>query len=405
MFDAKSILESIVRGAAPPQSPQQSGGGGFADILNEILKDKGASRGAAQGGGSGSLGDILSEIGRTLSQPQGQAPSGTPPSGGGGDPGNGLGEIFGELARKLGQPSQTSSPSSAPRQAAPATSADQSQGAGPDLGDILAQLKDKLGQAGGSVTDGGSITDVLGKIFTQATQGVKEGATRVGEATGARDALGRVTGNADTDELLAKLKAIVQNSPFAAGTAAGGLGGLVLGTRAGRSLAANAVRIGALAMIGGLAYKAVQNYQAGRPLITGATSPEAAPAGSGFEPAAVTNDAAAHYIQAMIAAAAADGRIDAAEHDNIIGGLKQAGVDSEAEAFLANELNNPPSVQDLARSITSPQEAVQVYTAARIAVTVDSPAEKQFLGSLAQALAIDPKLAAHIDATAASAAA
>ena len=119
----------------------------------------------------------------------------------------------------------------------------------------------------------------------------------------------------------------------------------------------------------------------------------------------MTNDAAAHYIQAMIAAAAADGRIDAAEHDNIIGGLKQAGVDSEAEAFLANELNNPPSVQDLARSITSPQEAVQVYTAARIAVTVNSPAEKQFLTSLAQALNIDPKLAAHIDATAASAAA
>jgi len=48
---------------------------------------------------------------------------------------------------------------------------------------------------------------------------------------------------------------------------------------------------------------------------------------------------------------------------------------------------------------------VQVYTAARIAVTVDSPAEKQFLTSLAQALNIDPKLAAHIDATAASAAA
>jgi len=93
-----------------------------------------------------------------------------------------------------------------------------------------------------------------------------------------------------------------------------------------------------------------------------------------------------------------------AEFENI-GGLKQAGVDSEAEAFLANELNNPPSVQDLARSITSPQEAVQVYTAARIAVTVDSPAEKQFLTSLAQALNIDPKLAAHIDATAASAAA
>jgi uncharacterized membrane protein YebE (DUF533 family) len=288
---------------------------------------------------------------------------------------------------------------------APGASANQGQGANPDLGDILAQLKDKLGQAGGSVTDGGSIVDLLGKMLTQATQGVKEGATRIGEATGAGDALGRVTSSADADELLAKLKALVQNSPFAAGTAAGGLGGLVLGTRAGRSIAASAVRIGALAMIGGLAYKAMQNYQAGKPLITGATTTETAPVGSGFEPGAVTNDAAVRYIQAMIAAAAADGRIDAREHDRIISGLKQAGLDSEAEAFLANELNNPRSAQDLARSVTSPQEAAQIYTAARIAVTVDSPAEKQFLQSLAQALGMDPKLAAHIGATTESAAA
>jgi uncharacterized membrane protein YebE (DUF533 family) len=400
MLDAKSILESIVRGAAPSQSPQQTGGS-LGDIFNDILKNSGANRGGTQGSG-GSIGDILGEIGRSLSQPQGQAPTGSPPSGGG-DAGKGLGDIFGELARRIGQPSQTSSPVPSPRQAAPGTGAD--QGANPELGDIFAQLKDKLGQAGGSVTDGGSIAEVLGKIFTQATQGVKEGATRVGEATGARDALSRATGNADADELLAKLKAVVQNSPFAAGTAAGGLGGLVLGTRAGRAIAASAARIGALAMIGGLAYKAMQNYQAGKPLITGATMTEAAPAGSGFEPDAVTNDAAVHYIQAMVAAATADGRIDAAEHDRIIGGLKQAGLDSEAEAFLANELNEPRSVQDLARSLRSPQEAAQIYTAARIAVTVDSPAEKQFLKSLAQALEIDPTLAAHIDATTRSAAA
>ena len=400
MLDAKSILENIVRGAAPSQSPQQTGGS-LGDIFNDILKNSGANRGGTQGSG-GSIGDILGEIGRSLSQPQGQAPTGSPPSGGG-DAGKGLGDIFGELARRIGQPSQTSSPVPSPRQAAPGTGTD--QGANPELGDIFAQLKDKLGQAGGSVTDGGSIAEVLGKIFTQATQGVKEGATRVGEATGARDALSRATGNADADELLAKLKAVVQNSPFAAGTAAGGLGGLVLGTRAGRAIAANAARIGALAMIGGLAYKAMQNYQAGKPLITGATTTEAAPAGSGFEPDAVTNDAAVHYIQAMVAAATADGRIDAAEHDRIIGGLKQAGLDSEAEAFLANELNEPRSVQDLARSLRSPQEAAQVYTAARIAITVDSPAEKQFLKSLAQALEIDPTLAAHIDATTRSAAA
>jgi uncharacterized membrane protein YebE (DUF533 family) len=228
---------------------------------------------------------------------------------------------------------------------------------------------------------------------------VSEGASRVGEATGATDALGRAAADPKTAQILEQLKSVLQTNPFSAGAAAGGLGGLVLDTRAGRSLASSAVRIGALAMIGGLAYKAMQNYQAGKPLITGATTPVAPPAGSGFEPAAVTNDAALHYIQAMIAAAAADGRIDSDEHEKLITSLTQAGVGSEAEAFLAKELNSPRSVEELAASVKTPQEAVQLYTAARIAVADDSPAEKQFLTALAAALGIDPKLAAHVDAT------
>lgn len=368
MFDAKSILENIVRGAAPAQSSS---------------------------GGGGSLGDIINEIGKSLSQQQGGTSSGAQvPSPGGA--GKSIGDILGDLARQFGQPSSAGATSSS---GGPLPGPGAPTGSSPDLGDVLAQIKDKLNQAGGAVSDGGSITDVLGKIFTQATQGVSEGASRVGEATGATDALGRAASDPKTAEVLEQLKGILQNNPFAAGTAAGGLGGLVLGTRAGRSLASTAIKVGALAMIGGLAYKAVQNYQAGKPLITGATSPTAPPAGSGFEPAAVTNDAAQHYIAAMIAAAAADGRIDSDEHDKLVGCLSQAGLGGEAEAFLAKELNNPRSVQELAASVKSPQEAVQLYTAARLAVADNSPAEKQFLAALAAALGLDPKLAAHVDAT------
>lgn len=368
MFDAKSILENIVRGAAPSQSPGASGGG---------------------------LGDLINEIGKSLSQQQGSTASGGQASAPGA-PGKGIGDILGDLARQFGQPS-TSEPSASQPSAA-------GNGAAPDLGNILAQIKDKLGQSGGAVSDGSSITDVLGKIFGQATQGVSEGASRLGQATGASDALGRVASDPQAADILNQLKGVLQNNPFTAGAAAGGLGGLVLGTRAGRSLASGAVKIGALAMIGGLAYKAMQNYQAGKPLITGATTPVAPPAGSGFEPAAVTNDAAMHYIQAMIAAAAADGRIDAVEHERLVSSLTQAGLGSDAEAFLAKELNNPRSVDELAASVQSPQEALQLYTAARIAVADNSPAEKQFLAALAAALGLDPKLTSHVDATAQAAA-
>lgn len=360
MFDAKSILENIVRGAAPSGagSPPQSSGG-LGDILNDILKNAGGSAGGSPAAGS---------------------------------PGGGLGDILGQIGRSLSQ-GQASSPGAAPN-----------SGSNPQLGDILTQLRNKLGQTGGAITDGGSIGDILGKVFSQATQGVKEGSSRLGEATGANDALGRLAADPQAAEIIGKLKDFIQNNPYTAGAAAGGLGGILLGTQTGRSLAGSAARLGALAMIGGLAYKALQNYQAGRPLVTGATSTEPPPAGSGFEPAAVSNDAAVHYIQAMIAAAHADGRIDTSEHDKIIGSLKQAGLDGEAEAFFAKELNSPTSIQDLADAVKNPQEALQLYTAARLAVADNSPAEQAFLASLAAALRLDPKLAAHIDATAAAAA-
>jgi uncharacterized membrane protein YebE (DUF533 family) len=385
MFDAKSILESLVRGAAPQaQTPQ--GGGGLGDILGQILKGGGQQ---GQGGGGG-LGDILGEIGKLTN------PKGLPTQGG--NQGGGLADILGELQRQLGQGGQGGG-GAAPghRNAVPNDSA------GGGIGDILAQLKDKLGQAGGG--GGGGLADILGQVLGQATSGVKEGATRIGEATGAKDAIGRATGGQSTEELLEKLRGLVRDNPIAATGAAGGLGGVLLGTKSGRAVAGSAVRIGALALIGGLAYKAFQNYQAGKPLVSGATQAEAAPQGSGFEPAAVTNESAALYIRAMIAAAASDGRIDNAEQAKIIGGLKQAGVDAEAEEFLANELNNPASVEDLAGGVTSPEEAVQLYTAARIAIEPDSRGEQQFLAALAAALGIDNKLAAHIEAQTRSAAA
>lgn len=394
MFDAKSILESLVRGAAP-QSPSQAPqtGGGIGDILGQILG--GAQQG--RGGSGGGLGDILAEIGK-MTNPQGGASSGTSgqQSGGGG-----LADILAEVQRQLGQGGQTGGGTTPSPRSATATPGG-SPGGG--LGDILGQLKDKLGQAGGAGASGGSIADILGQVLSQATSGAKEGATRIGQATGASDALGRATGGQSPEELLEKLKALVRDNPIAATGAAAGLGGAVLGTRTGRAVAGSAARIGALALIGGLAYKAFQNYQAGKPLITGAVPAETAPLGSGFEPAAVTNETAALYIRAMIASAAADGRIDSAEQAKIMGGLKQAGIDAEAEEFLAQELNNPASVEDLANAVSSPEEAVQVYTAARLAIEPETAVEQRYLASLAAALGVDSTLAAHIDATTRSAA-
>jgi uncharacterized membrane protein YebE (DUF533 family) len=201
--------------------------------------------------------------------------------------------------------------------------------------------------------------------------------------------------------MLEQLKELIQQNQGAAMAGAGGLGAVVLGTRTGRALAGQAIKLGGLALIGGLAYKALQNYQSGKPLIAGAMPDIAeAPRGSGFETAAVTQQAAVLYLKTMIAAAAADGRIDAVEQQKIMGNLKQLGIDREAEEFLANELNNPATAEQIAAAVTSEEEAVQVFTAARIAVDLDNEEEHAFLVKLAGSLGLDGKLVSHIDATA-----
>ena len=153
------------------------------------------------------------------------------------------------------------------------------------------------GANGGSAKAAGRrrrrLLDMLRQVLGQATSGVREGAGRIDDATGAsgraRDAIGQTTGRSP-EELIAQLKELIASNKLGAGAALGGLGALILGTGAGRSLAASAVKLGGLALIGGLAYKAYQNYQQGQPPSAGAGPAArqallAAPEGSGFEAA------------------------------------------------------------------------------------------------------------------------
>lgn len=373
-MDAKSLLEALVRGGAPEtQRAQPEPSGGLGDLLGQLL-----------GGGNP----------QTAPAPQ----AGAPPTGSGTPGMGGLEDLLRQFTG--GQQAQSGAP--------PAGG-----GQGGGLGDLLRNMlppQANTPNGGTSAPGGGGLIDILGQILGQATSGVKEGAQKVDDATGAsgqlRDILTKATGKSP-EELMNSAKELVEKNKLGAGVAAGGLGAVVLGTNTGRALAGSALKLGALALIGGLAYKAVQNYQTGKPLLGDDGQTNAlveAPAGSGFESRAVTNEAALLYIRAMIAAAAADGRIDAKEHQKILGGLKQAGVDSEAEQFLANELRHPATTAELAAGVHGGAEAVQVFTAARIAIDLDNEQEHDFLVALAKDLGIDNELAAHIDATARQAA-
>lgn len=307
------------------------------------------------------------------------------PSGGGG---------LADLLKQLGQGAQQAQQP----QATP------SQGGGMGgLGDLLGQVLGKGGGAQSGGGQGGGMGDILGQIFGQAKQGVSEGAGRVDDAIGARqkldDLMRQVTGGQGSAEAIEKLKQMVANNQLGAGAVIGALGGLVMGTKTGRGLAVDAAKLGGLVLIGGLAYKAYQNYAQGKPPLGGGQAlHQAAPSGSGFEAEAQSGDQALLYVRTMIAAAAADGQIDQAEQQQILGGLQHMGLGAEATQFLRQEIGNPASVEDIVASVKSPEAALQVYTAARLAIEPDTRDEQAFLQALASGLGVDAQLAAHIDA-------
>jgi uncharacterized membrane protein YebE (DUF533 family) len=272
-------------------------------------------------------------------------------------------------------------------------------GLGGGLADMLTRVTQGGGQGGAGPGVGGGLVDTLTGVLGQATQGVRDASNDSGLTGAARGAVTRVSGQAPED-IVSRVTSMVSNNQLATGAVLGGLGGLLLGTKTGREMAGGAAQLGAAALIGGLAYKAYQNYKSGQPMIATGGPVAAAPAGTGFEPQAMSNDTAVRILRAMIAAAAADGRIDERESEKILMTFRQSGADKEAEAFLTREIQSPATAAILAEGVLSEAEAIEVYTAARIAIDPDTPAEQNFLADLAARLEIAPELASQIDAAA-----
>lgn len=251
----------------------------------------------------------------------------------------------------------------------------------------------------------GQVGAMVGQVMNQAQSGTVQGAQEIDQATGASqkagDFLTQMTGSSPMD-LLNKAKSLASGNMLATGAAVGGLAAILLGTGAGRAVIGSAARMGGMALVGGLAYKALQNYQAGKPLLdTEAAAETIEPAPASEETG--SNDHAMRLVRAMIAAASADGVVDDTERAAILGNLKNAGLDDDAAGFIEGELANPADVATLAEGIEGQDAAAQVYAAARLAIDPDTDEETEFLASLASALALEEGLVAHIDAAASSA--
>ena len=201
------------------------------------------------------------------------------------------------------------------------------------------------------------------------------------------------------NRILSELLANAQKSGLAGGLA-GGLASGLLVSKAGRKLGKRALELGGLAVIAGLGYTAWRRYQEsqGGALAPQATGVAAVPAG--FLPPPSQPEAADALgrvlLDAMIAAARADGRLDAAEQRVLFEQVGRLGLPESERAELFAALERPVELRTLVAAAKTQERAVEIYAASLLAIDVDTPAERGYLAMLAGALGLPEALVAQI---------
>ena len=191
---------------------------------------------------------------------------------------------------------------------------------------------------------------------------------------------------------------------LAGGAAAGGVMALLMGNKSARKFAGKAATYGGAAVLGGLAYKAYQQWQS--PSSDGALSqpstgqaalqrPERIEPPQHQQPASDMT-----IIKSMISAAKADGHIDEREQQRIFQAVDEMALSGELKARVFDYLRQPVTVEELALEATTLEQKSEVYLAACMVSSIDNPAERAYLHALGNALRLPQGLTQQLDAQA-----
>ncbi|MEE3268488.1 MAG: tellurite resistance TerB family protein [Pseudomonadota bacterium] len=174
----------------------------------------------------------------------------------------------------------------------------------------------------------------------------------------------------------------------------GGALGMLVGSKRGRSMGGKALKYGAIAGVGMLAWKAWQSSQEKKGAATQSSSEgERVEVLSGE----VQERRSLELLQAMIMAARADGHIDEQEQALITDQIDALGADEEMHRWVEQQLKAPLDAQALAREADSPQAAREMYLISVAVIDGQNPMERAWLDQLASALNLTPEMAAELE--------
>jgi uncharacterized membrane protein YebE (DUF533 family) len=190
---------------------------------------------------------------------------------------------------------------------------------------------------------------------------------------------------------------------FGAGAAAGGAIGLLLGSKRGRRFGGKALKYGSVAALGLVAYKAYSNWQSQQ-------AQQAQQAAAGSVPAALPPPRTVNLLpapevdrhsramlQAMIAAAKADGHLDDRERGLVEAELARSQADADERRWFESELRRPLDPAEVARAAATPELAAEMYLASLLVVDETSFMERAYLDELARQLRLPEGLKLELE--------
>ncbi len=183
------------------------------------------------------------------------------------------------------------------------------------------------------------------------------------------------------------------NADFGKGALAGGALGLLLGNKKARKYGKKVALYGGVAAVGVLAYKAYGDWKRQQ----GGFAAGAEPQTIDRLPPPQAEEHAQAILKALVAAAKADGHIDARERETIEGEFRRIDVDASLQQWLHTELERPLDPAEVARAATTPEMASEMYLASLLAADEQSFMERAYLDELARQLKIDDALKQRLE--------
>jgi uncharacterized membrane protein YebE (DUF533 family) len=218
-----------------------------------------------------------------------------------------------------------------------------------------------------------------GKVLADLQHQAERAAREIGDSA-ALDKAKKAAG-----DLRERLKTDPQAQMVAAG--AGGLLLLgLLGSKGGRRLMGDIAQTGAVAALGALAYKTWMERH-GKKVDPKTLVKDAQASGFPIDPAS-DPDFALGVVRAMLAAAYADGVLDAHEHRAIDAAAAKADLSPEDRRILRNEIPEEETLRLIASTAKTPHHAAELYAAAVVSAGDLNDRESAFLTRLADRLGL-----------------